>query len=113
MWLHYKRWKGQGKLRKRVFSIYYNGGKRPSLKGTGFYVEKEIRKSVLLFEPISDRICRLRLKGRFQNITVVSVYAPIEDSEEEDKDKFYDDLIRVCSRISRHDIMLILGDYNY
>lgn len=54
----------------------------------------------------------MRLKGRFQNITMISVYAPTEDSEENEKDKFYDDLIEVCGRVSRYDIILILSDYN-
>lgn len=47
------RWKGQGELKKRAYSIYYNerpGSKRPGLRDTGFYVEKELRKSILLFE---------------------------------------------------------------
>ncbi|KAM0734063.1 Craniofacial development protein 2 [Formica fusca] len=102
------RWKGQGELRKRAYSMYYSGGERPGHQGTGFYVEKKIRKSVLLFEPINDRICRLRLRGRFQNISMVAVYAPTEDRDEEDKDKVYDDLVGACSRISRHDLILIL-----
>lgn len=82
------RWKRQGELRKRKYSIFYCGGEKPGQRGTGFYVNEKIRKSVLLFEPINDRICRLRVKGKFQNITVLSVYAPTEDSVDEVKDKF-------------------------
>lgn len=39
---------------------------------------------------------------------MVAVYAPTEDRDEEDKDKVYDDLVGACSRISRHDLILIL-----
>lgn len=104
---------GTRRVKKKAYSIYYSGGKRSGLRGTGFYVEKEVRESVLSFEPdLSDRICKLKLKGKFQNITIISIYAPMEDDEEEEKDKFYDDLTEICCRTSRHDITLILGDYN-
>ncbi|EFN75852.1 Craniofacial development protein 2, partial [Harpegnathos saltator] len=105
-------WKGQGELRKRKYSIVYYGGEKPGQRDTGFYINEEMRKSVLLFEPINDRICRLRIKGKFQNITMISVYAPTEDSDDEMKNKFYDDLTKICDRISKHDILLILGIYN-
>lgn len=106
------RWKGQGELRKRKYSIFNSDGEKPGWRGTGFYINEKVRKSILLFEPINDRICRLKIKGRFQNVTMLSVYAPTEDSDEKAKNKFYDYLTKICDKISRHDILMILGDYN-
>ncbi|XP_055375392.1 uncharacterized protein LOC129608093 [Condylostylus longicornis] len=106
------RWKGQGELRKRDYSIFYSGNTKPGLNGTGFYVSKKIRNSVLYFEPINDRVCVLKLRGKFQNITLLSVYSPTETTEDELKEAFYDDIFRVCNKISRHDLIIIMGDFN-
>lgn len=43
---------------------------------------------------------------------MISVYAPTEDAKKDEKNEFYDDLIKVYSRVSRDDIILVLGDYN-
>ena len=34
------------------------------------------------FEPISDRICKLRVKGKFHNMALINTYAPTKDKEE-------------------------------
>jgi hypothetical protein len=106
------RFGGYGEIRKTNYSIYYSGASKPGLRGTGFYVDKITRKSVLAFEPINDRICFLRLKGKFQNISMVTCHAPTEESEEQLKDEFYDLLSRTCSKISKHDMFILLGDFN-
>ncbi|XP_055384167.1 uncharacterized protein LOC129613882 [Condylostylus longicornis] len=106
------RWKDQGEVRKRNYSIYLSGNKQTGYGGTGFYIDKKTRESVILFEPINDRMCYIKLKGRFQNISIVSVYAPKNDTNDEIKDEFYDKLDTLCSKISRNDLIIIMGDFN-
>jgi exonuclease III len=67
---------------------------------------------ILGFEPISDRICKLRVKGKFYNITLINVYAPTEDKKEEMKEQFCEELQRTQDRVPKHDIIIILGDTN-
>ena len=67
---------------------------------------------ILGFEPISDRICKLRVKGKFYNMTLINIYAPTEDKEEEIKEQFYEELHRTQDRIPKHDVTVILGDMN-
>jgi serine phosphatase RsbU (regulator of sigma subunit) len=67
---------------------------------------------ILGFEPISDYICKLRVKGTFYNMTLINVYAPTEDKEEEIKDQFYEELQRTQDRVPTHDVTIILGDMN-
>jgi len=62
--------------------------------------------------PICDRICTLRVKGKFHNITFINVYAPTEGTEDERVDKFYETLQVVCDEIPKHDATITLGDFN-
>lgn len=64
------------------------------------------------YEAINDRLCRIRLKGRFRNITIISVYAPTNVSKMDEKDTFYEKLDQVCSKVPKHDMLLVMGDYN-
>ncbi|XP_039297373.1 craniofacial development protein 2-like [Nilaparvata lugens] len=107
------RWKGSGRIDKKDFSLYYSGNPEKSgMYGTAFMINANLRKSVLGFEPISDRVCRIRIKGRFWNTSMISAYAPTEEAPEEDKVTFYDQLAGLCGRVPKHDIVLLLGDFN-
>jgi hypothetical protein len=44
--------------------------------------------------PINERLCVIRTKGRFFNYSLINIHAPTNDSEEEAKDQFYEQLER-------------------
>jgi exonuclease III len=75
-------------------------------------VRKEVEKNITSFTPINERMCILRLKGKFHNITLINVHAVTEEKMEEEKDKFYDDLQKTYDRVLKRDILMILGDLN-
>jgi len=106
------RWKGKGSIRKVKFTLPYSGNDRQGNRGVGFIVSKKATRSELGFSPISQRICTLRIKGKFHNITFVNVYAPTEDTEDEIVDEFYETLQSVCEEIPKHDAIITLGDFN-
>jgi endonuclease/exonuclease/phosphatase family metal-dependent hydrolase len=107
------RWKGKGLIRKSKFNIYYSGNEdRQGNRGVGFIVSKKINRSVMGFSPICERICTLRIKGKFHNITFVNVYAPTEGTEDEIVDEFYTTLQLVCDELPKHDAVITLGDFN-
>jgi hypothetical protein len=111
--LHEVRWKGYGLLKKDKYSIYYSCSPNTTgCAGRGFIIQKAAISKVLGFEPISDRICKLRVKGKFHNITLINVYAPTEDKEEAVKEQCYEELQRTRYRVSKHDVIIILGDVN-
>jgi hypothetical protein len=62
---------------------------------------------ILGFEPISDRICKLRVKGKFYNTTLINIYAPTEDKGGEIKEQFYEELQRTQGRVPKQDVTII------
>jgi hypothetical protein len=52
------------------------------------------------------------LIGRWCNIIVVNVYAPCEDTSDDIKDRFYEELGRVFDQFPRNDIKSLLVDCN-
>ena len=71
-----------------------------------------MRSSILSFEAINERLCKLRLKGKFRNLSLVCAYAPTDMAGDADKEIFYDQLEGLCERIQRNDLLILLGDFN-
>ena len=52
------------------------------------------------------------MKGKLNNLSIISVHAPTEEKTDEEKEKFYEDLQIVQNKIPKQDIVIILGDLN-
>jgi hypothetical protein len=50
------------------------------------------KQSIIGFEPVSNRISKIRIKGKFYNMTIVNAYAPTEEADEEQKEIFYKEI---------------------
>ena len=44
--------------------------------------------------------------------SVVTCYAPTEEAEKEKKDNFYDSLQSTLEDVPKHDVLVVLGDFN-
>ncbi|EDS26799.1 craniofacial development protein 2 [Culex quinquefasciatus] len=51
-------------------------------------------KRVIGWWPVNDRMCRLRIKGRFFNLSIINVHSPPMGSDADDKNAFYELLDR-------------------
>lgn len=80
--------------------------------GTGFIISSECKSAIMDFKPVNERIVTVRVRGKFGNISICSVHAPIEDEEGEEKDIFYAQLQRVIDDMPTHDVKMIMGDFN-
>jgi exonuclease III len=69
------RWTGQGVLEERNCSVYYCCQKSKHEFGCGCMVNSKIKHSVIDFKPINHRLCTLRVRGRFNNLSLICAHA--------------------------------------
>ena len=107
------RWRGAGQINIAKYTLYYSGNlEKTGLLGTGFMIRNEIKKSILSFEPYNERLCKIRIKGKFNILSITCTHAATEDKSDEGKEKSYEDLQIIYNKIPKHDIATIIGDLN-
>lgn len=108
------RWPGKDSLISSDYTFFYSGKSTDSPReyGTGFMVFGAARNAVIGFDPVDERLCTLRIRGKFFNYTLINVYAPTEEKDNEDKEIFYEKLVEVYDKAPNRDIKIILGDFN-
>ena len=107
------RWPGKGQINKKDYIFYYSGTKEKiDQTGRGFLLMKKIQTYIISYVLHNERLSKLRLIGKYNNITLINAYAPTEDKTEEIKEQFYDDLQSVVDKVPKSDLIIILGDVN-
>ena len=80
--------------------------------GVGVVVDPELKRSVLSVERKSDRMIWVKLAVDKQIINIASVYALQTGCEEEEKDKFWNQLGNSVMTIPESEQLWIGGDLN-
>jgi exonuclease III len=107
------RWSGNGVIKKKDFFLYYSGTKEQlGQAGTGFILMGRIINNVIGFEAINERLCKIRIKGKYNNVTLVNMYASTEDKADSEKEDFYEKLQLLIDKILKSDTILVIGDAN-
>jgi hypothetical protein len=75
-------------------------------------VDSKFNHIVKNFTPINERLCVIRIEGRFFNCSIINIHAPTNDSEEEAKYQFYEQLERAYVAWPSCDVKLVMGDAN-
>jgi hypothetical protein len=72
-----------------------------------YIVERNMKRNVLDFKAVDERICVLRIKTKFHNLSFINVHAPTEE-----KEAFYQKVEGVYDSCPSNDIKVVLGDMN-
>jgi len=92
--------------------LYYSGREDKHLEGVGFLVHRDILDTVMECRPISSRLMTIRIRAAPFNITVVQVYAPTTDHDDNVIEDFYSHLQETIDKTAKKDVIIIQGDWN-
>jgi len=95
-------WKGKGHFQTEDgHTVVYSGHDDTSRQGVALWMAKDIAGSLVSYDPVSPRILVVKLKAAPRDITVIQVYAPTAAAEEDEHEKFYDQLEAALSKTSK------------
>ena len=86
------KWTGMGEFNSDDDYIYYCGQESIRRNGVAIMVNKRVRNAVLGCNLKNDRKISVRFQGKPFNIMVIQVYAPTSNTEEDEVERFYEDL---------------------
>ncbi|GFN81087.1 craniofacial development protein 2-like protein [Plakobranchus ocellatus] len=100
------RWKGAGKIT--------SGGHEgtESKKGVGIIVDQTVTKAIKGYWALSDRVLLVKIAGKPVDLNIIQVYAPTANSNDEDLDKFCNELDTAKTQCKSQDPLIIMGDFN-
>lgn len=93
-----------------TMTLFYSGGEKREA-GVGFMVDQQAARSVIAFQPISNRLAVLTVDGTVKT-HIMSIYAPTETSPDTAKDDFYNQLQHTLDTIPQTDLIILAGDLN-
>ena len=104
---------GAGRIKMRNgFTMIYAGEESERQRGVAITISQATQKSLIEWTLVSNRIITARFYSRFKNTTVIQVYAPTNESTDDEKDDFYDQLQATFDTCNRHDVVIVMGDLN-
>ena len=69
------RWPHDGWIEKKNYTLLYSGLKASKgWHGTGFLITGWVLQCIIGFEPINERMCKMRIKGKFCNQSIYFVF---------------------------------------
>uniref|UniRef100_A0A0B7AZX4 Uncharacterized protein n=1 Tax=Arion vulgaris TaxID=1028688 RepID=A0A0B7AZX4_9EUPU len=74
----------------------------PHDAGVALLLTKETTKSLMEWEPVSNRIISARFEYRYQKTYIIMCYAPTNRTEEEEKDYLYSQLQAAVDKAPKH-----------
>jgi len=80
--------------------------------GTGFLINRKCKQKNINFKAVDERICSLRMRGKFNNFTVLSVHEPTEENDGLVSESLYDKLNQIHKTIPAHDTEIVVGGFS-
>ena len=92
--------------------IYYCRQESLRRNQVAIMVNKRVQNAILGCNLKNDRMIPVHFQGKLFNITVIQVYAPTNNAEEGEVERFYEDLQDLLELTRKKDVLFIIGDWN-
>ena len=89
----------------------WKNGQGASIGGVGFIISSKAKKSFLNIKSFGRRVIVANFSGN-PATTVINAYSPTNIEQEDVVDEFYDDMRRAISTVPRHNVLVVMGDFN-
>ena len=80
--------------------------------GVALFLDSETEETLSRYNPVNERIISVGLNGRHRKITIVQVYTPTSQADEEEIEKFYSKLRSAIGAINNTDVLVIMVAFN-
>ena len=104
-------WTEERKIIQENHTMIYSGGEKHR-NGVGIAMKNTVAKSMMGFWAISDRVIMMKLEAKPFNINVMQVYAPTQDHDGEEIEKFYQEIQNGIKYAKSNEVICIMGDLN-
>ena len=106
------RWTRSGRMKTGTGETILYSGREDDLNHEGVVIilKKGMEKYLVEWKPVNSRIILARLKGRQTNVSIIQCYAPTNDSDNMDKEDFYEQLQATFEGTHCRDLLLVMGD---
>ena len=91
--------------------MIYSGGENHR-NGVGIVMKNSVAKSMMRFWAISGKVIMMKLEAKPFNINVMQVYAPTQDHDGEEIEKFYQEIQNGIKYAKSDEVICIMGDLN-
>ncbi|GFO07611.1 RNA-directed DNA polymerase from mobile element jockey-like [Plakobranchus ocellatus] len=71
-----------------------------------------VRKAIKGYWALSDRVLLVKIAGKPVDLNIIQVYAPTANINDQDLEKFYNDLDTAKTQCKSQDPLIIMGDFN-
>ena len=105
------RWTGSNLCRSGNKTLIYSGGTKHE-RGVGILFNENTAKSLKGWWGVSDRVIVAKLESKPFDIGIIQVYAPTSTHEDEEVEKFYEDLDKGMKQLKSQDVKIVMGDFN-
>ena len=105
-------WTGMGEFNSDDHYIYYCGQEYLRRNGVAIRVNKKVWNAVLGCNLKNYRMISVCFQGKLFNIMVIQVYAPTNNAEEAEVERFCEDLQNILELAPQKDVLFIIGDWN-
>ena len=104
-------WTEEGKIIQENHTMIYSGGGNLR-NGVAVVMKNSVAKSMMGFWAISDTVIMMKLEAKPFNNNVMQVYAPTQDHDDEDIEKFYQEIQNGIKYTKSEEVICTMGDLN-